>query len=526
MKKYKKIPALVSAGCALALGSTLFCWALRASDHADGPVNASDTGTDIGDVYAFLDPNDNNRVVLSLTTRGFVVPGENVNMGIFDPTVVYRFNVETTGDAIADSQINVTFSRRVSTAVAQTATVQFVTSGNTVFSFTAPVTNSALTPTAPEQVVTTDPVSNVSFFAGLTDDPFFFDIPAFARFVASVQARAPNPAVFNRARDSFAGYNTMTIALSVPKALFANPTNIIGVQATTLRASRHVDPSLINVSNRGRVDAGQNALIGGFVISGISPKRVLIRGIGPSLAQFGVTGVLADPKLDVFDSKGLNIGSNNDWSATLATTFAQAGAFGLASGSKDAALVLTLQPGVYSAHVTSADATTGLGMVEVFDLNAAPYGSIDFSNLQPIDRAGIPAVNVALVPFSRKDEYNEGSTQDDAAGRFAPDIVATLKVLGTNDTNIGILAGLAVTKGDFLRLNLATPNTGTNSAGAFPNGRRLADDVIDTVLFFVANQNPLGDNVNANDVPFGNTFPFFAKAQQPRDSGVDDNTRN
>ena len=57
-------------------------------------------------------------------------------------------------------------------------------------------------------------------------------------------------------------------------------------------------------------------------------------------------------------------------------------------------------------------------------------------------------------------------------------------------------------------------------------GRRLADDTIDTLLFFIANQNPLSDNVNASDVPPRDLFPFFGHPQQPRDSGVDDNTRN
>jgi hypothetical protein len=147
-----------------------------------------------------------------------------------------------------------------------------------------------------------------------------------------------------------------------------------------------------------------------------------------------------------------------------------------------------------------------------------------------IDRAGIPAVNVALLPFGRKNEYNRANTMMDARGEFAGDIVGTLTRLGTNPTNIGILANVAVLNGDILRLNVALQNSGSgggNNPGAgFPNGRRLGDDVIDTILFFVANQNRLGDNVNNNDVPFRDQFPFFGLAQQPRDSGVDDNTRN
>jgi hypothetical protein len=147
-----------------------------------------------------------------------------------------------------------------------------------------------------------------------------------------------------------------------------------------------------------------------------------------------------------------------------------------------------------------------------------------------IDRMGNPAINVALIPFARKDEYNFATTLDDANGRFADSIVGTLKALGTNDTNIGILASVAVAKGDFLHLDLGVANSGSgggNNAGVgFPNGRRLQDDVIDTILFFVANQNTLGDNVNANDVAFRDSFPFLAPPQQPRSSGTDDNTRN
>jgi hypothetical protein len=144
---------------------------------------------------------------------------------------------------------------------------------------------------------------------------------------------------------------------------------------------------------------------------------------------------------------------------------------------------------------------------------------------------GNPAINTALIPFARKDAYNFATTQDDANGVFAGDIVGTLKALGTNDTNIGILASVAVTKGDFLHLDTKVANSGTgggNNAGAgFPNGRRLQDDVIDTILFFVANQNALGDSVNSNDVAFRNAFPFLAPPQQPRAPGtIDDNTRN
>ena len=144
---------------------------------------------------------------------------------------------------------------------------------------------------------------------------------------------------------------------------------------------------------------------------------------------------------------------------------------------------------------------------------------------------GNPAVNVALIPFGRKNEYNVSTTEDDANGRFAADIIATLHKFGTDDTNIGILANVAVLHGDFLRLDTALANTGPgggdNAGAGFPNGRRLGDDMIDTILFFIANQHALSDNANANDVALRDAFPYLAPPHQPLETGtIDDNTRN
>ena len=102
------------------------------------------------------------------------------------------------------------------------------------------------------------------------------------------------------------------------------------------------------------------------------------------------------------------------------------------------------------------------------------------------------------------------------------------------------MAGVAVTRGDQLRLNLNTPNTslGDRSGGGetiqtanysgFPNGRRPHDDVVDVLLYFIANQQPITDNANVNEVPQLNTFPFFPRPHQPRpkDTGAEDQTRN
>ena len=374
---------------------------LEASDHGDAPINSNDQAIDQGDTYAFLDPNDNSKVILILTVRGFITPGEAVNFAFFDHLVRYRFEIETTGDTVPDDIIEIKFSQRTATSAPQIASVT-LPRGNT---FAAPTTlpTQAATPNPP--VVTTDAVSGVSFFAGEVDDPFFFDIPGFARFTASIRAGNPDPSQLQRGRDTFAGYNILAIALSVPLSQFRSISgSTIGVQSLTQRQ-----------------------------------KKQIIR------------------------NDGIIVG---------------AGKF------------------------------------------------------KTLDRSGNPGLNALIIPFARKNEYNDATPTDDANGRFANDIVATLQSLGTDATNIGILASVYVSTGDFLRLNTTVANTGSgggNNPGAgFPNGRRLADDVVDTFLFFASNQTPgIGDGVPTNDLAFRDSFPFLAPPHQPRAAGTtDDKTRN
>jgi hypothetical protein len=147
-----------------------------------------------------------------------------------------------------------------------------------------------------------------------------------------------------------------------------------------------------------------------------------------------------------------------------------------------------------------------------------------------LDRMGLPLINSAFIRSTRKDEYNRATTIDDAAGRFAADLAADLRALGTNTANIDILLDLAARRGDMLRLNLAIPNTGAgggiNPQAAFPNGRRPGDDVIDTIVTLVNNGATLGDNVARNEVAFRDAFPFFARPHQPLPAGSTDPTQN
>ncbi len=138
---------------------------------------------------------------------------------------------------------------------------------------------------------------------------------------------------------------------------------VVLVEAYELSAP--TDSGLVNLSARTRVGAGADALVAGFTISGGSSKTVLIRGIGPALANFGVSGVLVDPKLELF-SGSASMGENDSWDASLAPVFSKVGAFALSPGSKDAAIVVTLAPGSYTVQLTGREGGTGEGMIEVY----------------------------------------------------------------------------------------------------------------------------------------------------------------
>lgn len=138
---------------------------------------------------------------------------------------------------------------------------------------------------------------------------------------------------------------------------------VVLVEAYELSAP--ADSGLVNLSARTRVGTGADALVAGFTIVGGSSKTVLIRGIGPALESYGVTGVLVDPKLELFSGSS-SIGENDSWDASLAPVFSKVGAFALSPGSKDAAIVVTLAPGSYTVQLTGREGGTGEGMIEVY----------------------------------------------------------------------------------------------------------------------------------------------------------------
>ncbi len=125
-------------------------------------------------------------------------------------------------------------------------------------------------------------------------------------------------------------------------------------------------PRLANVSVLKNLGT---SLTAGFVVGGSGSKQILIRAIGPGLASFGVGGTVADPQLRLFSGANV-IGANDNWSGApvLATAFTAVGAFNLDATSKDAALLVTLAPGNYTVEVTGVGNTTGVALVEVYEV--------------------------------------------------------------------------------------------------------------------------------------------------------------
>ena len=122
---------------------------------------------------------------------------------------------------------------------------------------------------------------------------------------------------------------------------------------------------------------GQNVLIAGFIVNGNASKKVIIRAAGPSLAQFGVPGVLADPTLELHDGSGALIGTNDNWQVTqlggviTSDQFAEIRDGGYTPrDSAESAIIATLAPGSYTAIVQGSGGRTGVAIVEAYDLSS------------------------------------------------------------------------------------------------------------------------------------------------------------
>ena len=132
-----------------------------------------------------------------------------------------------------------------------------------------------------------------------------------------------------------------------------------------------VSPRALNLSTRGLVSGGDNVLIGGFIVTGTNPKSIVLRALGPSLSGFGLSDVLRDPILKVYNSSGTLVAINDNWQSDPIRFVLEAN--GLApTNPLEAAVARSLPPGAYTVVVTGKDATPGIGLVELYDVSPLP----------------------------------------------------------------------------------------------------------------------------------------------------------
>ena len=173
-----------------------FCAAAHAADHKEAPLIGEDPTADIADVYAFVSPENPDSIVLAMTVNGFSVPSEAIAFN-FSPNVRYRFEIDTNADGVSDRTVAV----RVNGG---TYTVDLPGKLN---DFSGAVTAPTEEPIANDAIIT-DNGNGVRAFAGPRDDPFFFDVAGFFRFLSGTGGFSGT--------DGFAGFNVSAIVLEIP----------------------------------------------------------------------------------------------------------------------------------------------------------------------------------------------------------------------------------------------------------------------------------------------------------------------
>ncbi len=149
-------------------------------------------------------------------------------------------------------------------------------------------------------------------------------------------------------------------------AIVAGQNDTSGVALTEIYEAQSSGARLANISTRGFVGTDDNVMIGGVIVSGADPATILFRALGPSLADFGIVGPLRDPTLEIFDANGTQVTTNDNWQETQKSAIT---ASGLAPPNDlEAATLLALEAGNYTAVVRGTDNTTGVALIEAYQL--------------------------------------------------------------------------------------------------------------------------------------------------------------
>jgi Immunoglobulin domain/NHL repeat len=279
------------------------------------------------------------------------------------------------------------------------------------------------------------------------------------------------------------GATAATYTATAPGSYAVSITNSLG-SATSAFAVVSPTNRLTNVSSRELVGTGTGIAIAGFVIDGApgQTKQVLIRGVGPQLAAYGVGGTLAVPTISVFNSTGAVVATNTGWgtnsnSAAVATVSSQLGAFALPAGSADCALLANLTPGNYSVELSGVNSTSGVGLVEVYETDTAdPTLLVNISTRAQVGAGGntlIAGFNVAGTQSATVLIRAVGPTLSEflTSGYLAHPV---LKVLDSNQNVVGSNTGW--TSGTQANTTLITADT--SAVGAFALISNSADSAL------------------------------------------------
>ncbi len=189
---------LAVAGVTL-LASATFAGLASAADHRDSPLNVSNPTADINDVYAFRSPQNPQNLVVAISANPLIVPSDNATRGVFDDGVTFQIHVDVNGDLIDDATVDISKD-----------------GDNLVFEGLGDPIAAKITQPGEEPVI--NKAGPITAFAGLRDDPFFFDLAGFQAFMANPQAPAKGlrAAGTGDPVDAFAGTNVLAIVVELP----------------------------------------------------------------------------------------------------------------------------------------------------------------------------------------------------------------------------------------------------------------------------------------------------------------------
>jgi hypothetical protein len=251
----------------------------------------------------------------------------------------------------------------------------------------------------------------VTYALGVVTAPASQTVALGAPFTLTVVASGPGALAYqwslNGSPISGATASSYSVASASPASAGSYTVTVTSGSSSVTSAAATVTVSatpaarLTNISTRALVGTGASILIPGLYISGSGSETLLIRGDGPALTAYGVSGVLAQPTLGVFNAAGTMVASNTAWGtgpdpAQVATVSSQVGAFALAAGSADCALIVTLPAGAYTVQISGVGGTTGVALAEVYEVSST--GTARLANISTRAMVGTGA-NIIIPGF-------------------------------------------------------------------------------------------------------------------------------